>query len=127
MSGCGKPWCQNEYCKTGKQNRHSDPLASMTAAAILGLVRPMIEAVNLQRTGTHVAPVYFCTDQAGQQRRVLAEILAAEDPALAGGKTYELPWCVAAVEAGAGELDKAREWLENRAPARGEGHDGLQT
>ena len=40
----------------------------------------------------------------------------------AGAKTkpYDLAWCVAAVEATAGDLEKAREWLEHWAPARGE-------
>ncbi|KAI9373980.1 ubiquitin fusion degradation protein UFD1-domain-containing protein [Aspergillus egyptiacus] len=123
MSGCGKSWCQNKFCKTGKQNcQPSEPPASMTA--ILGVTRPLIDAIELQGKGSHTAPFYFCTDHAGQQRRVLAEMLAAEDPA-AGRKTYDLPWCVAAVEAAAGDLDKAREWLENWAPARGEGQGSL--
>jgi hypothetical protein len=122
MKGCCKSWCQNEYCKTGKQNRHqlSDSAASMSAAAILSLVRPLIDAVGLQGKGPHTAPFYFCTDQAGQQRRNIAEILAAENHGTAGKKTYDLAWCVAAVEAAGSDLGKAREWLENWAPARGE-------
>ncbi|CEL02431.1 hypothetical protein ASPCAL03601 [Aspergillus calidoustus] len=121
MSGCGKPWCLNEYCKTGKQNRNpSEASTSMSAAEILALVRPLIDKVDLQRKGSHSAPLYLCADQAGQQRRVLAEMIAAEEPEVSGRKAYELPWCVAAVEAASGELDKAREWLENWAPAKGE-------
>ncbi|KAF7116564.1 hypothetical protein CNMCM5793_005045 [Aspergillus hiratsukae] len=124
MTGCGKPWCQNEYCKTGKQHRLSSTTGdggstSMSAAQILALVRPLIDAVNLRRDAPNTAPFYFCTDQVGQQRRILAEMLAAEGT-MSGGKTYDLPWCVAAVEATAGNLDKAREWLTNWAPAKDE-------
>ncbi|RDW67103.1 putative ubiquitin fusion degradation protein (Ufd1) [Aspergillus mulundensis] len=123
MKGCGKAWCQNEFCKTGKANRPQSPerSASMTAATtILDHVRPLVDAVDLQGKGPHTSPFYFCTDQAGQQRRGLAEMLAVEEDGTAGKKTYDLPWCVAALEAAGGELDKAREWLENCAPARGE-------
>lgn len=128
LSGCGKPWCQNEYCKTGKQHRQPSEIpASMSTATIMNSVRPLIDAADLQGKGPHTAPFYFCTDQAGQQRRSLAEMLAAEASEADGRKTYDLPWCVAAVEAAAGELEKAREWLENWAPARGEGVDGLPT
>ncbi|GLB01735.1 hypothetical protein AtubIFM57258_000145 [Aspergillus tubingensis] len=128
MSGCGKSWCQNEYCKTGKQARPSSTSgvsAPMGAAAILAAVRPLLDAVNLQGDAPNTAPFYFCTDQAGQQRRIAAEMLSAEG-AVADGKTYALPWCVSAVETTAGNLDKAREWLENWAPAQGEGTYSLQ-
>ncbi|KAL4902866.1 hypothetical protein BDW74DRAFT_180564 [Aspergillus multicolor] len=125
MKGCGQAWCRNEYCKTGKANREQIPerSASMSAATILGQVRPLVDAVDLQGKGPHTSPFYFCTDQAGQQRRGFAEMLAAEEGGTAGKKTYDLPWCVAAIEAAGGELDKARDWLENCAPARGEGVD----
>ncbi|EAW13325.1 putative ubiquitin fusion degradation protein (Ufd1) [Aspergillus clavatus NRRL 1] len=124
MTGCGKSWCQNEYCKTGKQQREppgtsNDGPASMSAAAILTLVRPLIDALNLRRDTPNTAPLYLCTDQVGQQRRILAEMIAAEGTAT-GGKAYDFPWCVAAVEATAGSVDNAREWLANWAPARGE-------
>lgn len=123
MSGCGKPWCQNEYCKTGKQNRQpaSDTPASMSAAAILNLVRPIIDGADLHGKGPHTAPFYFCTDQSSQQRRGIADMLAVGDHESAGGRTYDLPWCIAAVEAVGCDPDKAQEWLENWAPARGEG------
>ncbi|RHZ52723.1 putative ubiquitin fusion degradation protein (Ufd1) [Aspergillus thermomutatus] len=124
MSGCGKSWCQNEYCKTGKQQRLSSDTGdggstSMSAAKILALVRPLIDAINFRRDAPNTAPFYLCTDQVGQQRRILAEMIAAEG-AMSGGKAYDLPWCVAAVEATAGNLDKAREWLTNWAPAKDE-------
>ena len=97
----------------------------MGAAAILAAVRPLLDAVNLQGDAPNTALFYFCTDQAGQQRRIAAEMLSAEG-AVADGKTYALPWCVSAVETTAGNLDKAREWLENWAPAQGEGTYSLQ-
>ena len=133
MSGCGKPWCQNEYCKNGRQAKKSSTSDrsidtqtnnALPAATALATVRPLIDAVGLQsgRPNT-TAPFYFCTDQVGQQRRVLAEMLAAECTAT-GGKTYNLAWCIAAVEATAGNMEKAPEWLENWAPAQGEDSSG---
>jgi hypothetical protein len=77
MSGCGKPWCQNEYCKTGKQARPSSTSgasAPLGAAAILAAVRPLLDAVNLRGNAPNTAPFYLCTDQTGQQRRIAAEI-----------------------------------------------------
>lgn len=121
MTGCGKPWCQNEYCKTGKQTKQqtSQPTASMSAANILTTVRPLLNAITFQPDTLNTAPFYFCADQSGQQRRSLAEIIAAEE-AMTDGKTYGLAWCIAAVEATGGNLEKAKEWLENWAPAQGE-------
>ena len=126
MTGCGKSWCQNEYCKTGRQARQAsacDPSSapvSMGAAAILSIVRPLLDTVNLRGESPNTTPFYLCTDQVGQQRRIAAEMCAAETTKT-GGKTYDLPWYVAAMEATAGNLEKAREWLENWAPAQGEG------
>ncbi|PYH47256.1 putative ubiquitin fusion degradation protein (Ufd1) [Aspergillus saccharolyticus JOP 1030-1] len=102
MSGCGKSWCQNEYCKTGK------------------LARKPSEPCNLmQGDKPNHAPFYLCTDQVSQQRRALAESLAAASFA-AEEKSWDLAWCVAAVEACAGDPERSREWLEKWAPARGE-------
>lgn len=121
MTGCGKPWCQNEYCKTGKQAKQqtSEQTASMSAANILTTVRPLVNAISFQADTPNTAPFYFCADQTGQQRRSLAEMIAAEG-AITDGKTYDLAWCIAAVEATGESLEKAKEWLENWAPAQGE-------
>lgn len=123
ITGCGKPWCQNEYCKTGKQTKQSTSNiqpATMSAADILNVVRPLIDGVKLQPgAGRNTAPFYFCTDQASQQRRTLAEMITAEG-VVSEGRAYDLEWCVAAVEAAGGDLDKAKEWLSNWAPAKGE-------
>lgn len=132
MSGCGKSWCQNEYCKNGRlakqssASEHSNgPQANgLPAATALATVRPLIEAIGLQRGEPNKAPFYLCTDQVGQQRRLLAEMLATEC-AVNGGKTYDLAWCIAAVEATAGNMDRAPEWLENWAPAHGEDSGAL--
>lgn len=138
MAGCAKPWCQNEYCKTGRQHHHQPQpqpqQQQQSTATILATTRPLLNAIAFHADTPNSAPFYFCTDQTGQQRRVLAEMLAADggggsDSGGSGGggggagaktKTYDLAWCVAAVEATAGDLEKAREWLEHWAPARGE-------
>ncbi|OJJ46346.1 hypothetical protein ASPZODRAFT_159302 [Penicilliopsis zonata CBS 506.65] len=126
MAGCGKPWCQNEYCKTGNQNRKStkQPAETMSAADILARTRPLLEAITFQQDDgntmpNNTAPFYLCTDQASQQRRILAETIASESE-VAGPKAYSVEWCIAAVEAGSGDLDRARDWLANWAPAKGE-------
>jgi len=121
MTGCGKPWCQNEYCKTGKQKTQSaaGASASMSVADVMKVTRPLVDAVNVQPNVLNTAPFYFCTDETGQHRRKLAEMIFAEGSA-AGGKQYDLAWCVAAAEAAGGDLDKMREWLAKWAPAQGE-------
>ncbi|KAJ5681545.1 uncharacterized protein N7477_001485 [Penicillium maclennaniae] len=119
MTGCGKPWCRNEYCKTGKQKVHPDAAtpAAMSVADITKLTRPLAEGVNVQPEASNTAPFYFCTDETGQHRRKLAEMIFAEGPT-AGGKVYDLEWCVAGAEAAGSDLDKTREWLSRWAPAR---------
>lgn len=125
MTGCGKTWCRNQYCKTGRQNMSASPDAqpatTMTTKEILSIVKPLIDAVNVQPSATNPAPLYFCTDETSQRRRTLAEMIAAEGAvAVAGGKAYDVEWCIAAVEAAGGDLGKAREWLGNWAPSKGE-------
>ncbi|KAK5788642.1 hypothetical protein VI817_009600 [Penicillium citrinum] len=120
MSGCGKPWCQNEYCKNGKQKRDSESAsAAMSVAEIMKVTKPLVEALNVQPDATNTAPFYFCTDETGQHRRNLAEMVHAESVA-GGEKVYDLAWCIAGAEAGGGDLEKTREWLARWAPAQGE-------
>lgn len=121
MTGCGKPWCQNEYCKTGRSRAHpgSEPPATMSVADIMKVTRPLTDAVNVHPDKPNTAPFYFCTDETGQHRRNLADMIFAEGLA-EGAKAYDLPWCVAGAEAAGGDLDKAREWLARWAPAQGE-------
>ena len=47
-------------------------------------------------------------------------MLAAEDWGPAGKGGYDFEWCVGALEAEGGDLDAARKWLINWAPARNE-------
>jgi hypothetical protein len=100
ITGCGKVWCHNEYCKTAKKG------PALTTKDALPLIQPLLE-----RMSDKGEPIYFCTDEASQKRRNLAEMLAGE-------KVWDLEWCVAACEAESGNLEKARTWLENWAPRR---------
>jgi len=123
MSGCGKPWCQNKYCKTGGTNAHpGSPQATVTAKDALPMIKPLVDSAVTRE------PVFFCVDEASQRRRAMAEMMAATDAAMANGnsdadgeeKSYELEWCIAALEAEHNDMGKAREWLKGRAPGRGE-------
>lgn len=103
ITGCGKSWCNNEYCKTAKSKvqKNLSPLATKDAVP---LVAPLMESVwNTSET------MYFCVDEGSQKRRKLAELLAGE-------KAFDLEWCVAACEAESGNLDRARQWLQDWAP-----------
>ncbi|KAI1483174.1 ubiquitin fusion degradation protein UFD1-domain-containing protein [Daldinia eschscholtzii] len=105
MQGCGKRWCANEWCKTGRANMKLEPKPS-TAQLVLPQIKPLIESVrDVQK------PMYFCVDEANQRRRKLAEMLAAEGD-------WDLEWCIAACEAEGANLDMARGWLINWAPSK---------
>jgi hypothetical protein len=106
ITGCGKRWCANEWCKTGRKNIDLDALPSGAAAA-LPLVKPLVVDAVDERW----KPMHLCVDEGSQQRRKLAEMLAAEG-------RWDLEWCVAACEAEGANLDRAREWLTSWAPMR---------
>ncbi|EER28318.1 hypothetical protein CPC735_061910 [Coccidioides posadasii C735 delta SOWgp] len=113
LSGCGKSWCRNEYCKTGRANMG---ISSVSAKEALALVKPLINAVSIPVGGQdleNTSPLYFCSDENNQTRRKLAELLASE----AG---YELGWGVAAIQEAGGDIDRAKDWLKNWAPKKGE-------
>jgi hypothetical protein len=97
-TGCGKKWCQNEYCKTAT----SGPAVTMKDA--LPKIQPLMSTM-WDRT----KPMCFCVDEGSQKRRGLAEMVAAE-------RIYDLEWCVAAFESEGGNLDAGRTWLNNWAP-----------
>ncbi|CZT12962.1 related to PRLI-interacting factor K [Rhynchosporium agropyri] len=104
ISGCGKAWCRNVYCKTAKsKDGNGDALTTQLA---LPMVRPLMEAIP-----DKTKPCHFCVDEGSQKRRVLAEMLGAEG-------VYELEWCVAGLEAEGGGLDNGRVWLGNWAPKK---------
>lgn len=132
LSGCGKGWCRNAFCRSGRKNgglavEGEEVVATKEA---LPMVKPFVEDVVRGER-----PLHFCVDEASQRRRVLAEMLAAEGGADGvGGKGmvgngegegggYALEWCVAALEAEGGELERARVWLRNWATSRAEAGD----
>jgi hypothetical protein len=111
LTGCGKAWCANEYCKTGRTNKDTSN-ASLSTKDALPLVKPFVAAAI-----TGAEPLHFCVDESSQKRRAMAEMLSAE-PGLTGQGGYALEWCIAALEAEGGDLGKAREWLGNFALQR---------
>lgn len=106
MTGCGKQWCANEWCKTGRKNLGLEPKAT-GAAPLMAEIKPLVQDVDDKSK-----PMFFCVDEGGQKRRMVADVLATEG-------IWDLEWCVAAAEAEGPKLDKAREWLKNWAPAKG--------
>ncbi|KKY35596.1 putative ubiquitin fusion degradation protein [Diaporthe ampelina] len=108
MSGCNKPWCSNEWCKTGRKNLGTEPKAPAGGAAgLIQEVKPLVAEVD-----DRSKLMYFCVDEGGQKRRMVAEVLASEG-------IWDLEWCIAAAEAEGPNMDKGREWLRNWAPAKG--------
>ena len=105
ISGCGKTWCKNEYCKTAKAKSGKGGPA-ISAQTALPMVKPLTDTISNKS-----APMYFCVDEGSQKRRVLAEMLAGEG-------IFDFEWCVAAFEAEGGNLEGARTWLQNWAPKR---------
>jgi hypothetical protein len=105
MTGCGKKWCRNEWCKTGRTNTNLE-LKGSSAQAVLPIIKPLLDTFRDTQT-----PMFFCVDESNQRRRVLAEMLASE-------KVWDLEWCIAASETEGPNLDRAREWLMNWAPMK---------
>jgi hypothetical protein len=106
ITGCGKSWCANEHCKTGRVNLGvAKPEDKMSAKDALPLIKPLMDGLGKGE------PLHFCVDEAGQRRRKTAAMMAEEG-------TYELEWWVKALEAENGEIDAARTWLGNWAPQR---------
>ncbi|KAI9786115.1 MAG: hypothetical protein M1839_007525 [Geoglossum umbratile] len=129
LTGCGKPWCRNEYCKSGRKNlgvteEYGQPLNSQH---ILPMVKPFVEKLeDVKRS-----PLHFCVDEASQRRRGLAEMMSAVDThGQSNGKGkereasekdgYDFEWCIAALEAESGNVERAATWLGNWAPSRAE-------
>ncbi|CAD0098391.1 unnamed protein product [Aureobasidium mustum] len=109
VTGCGKSWCRNTFCKTGRTNTGEGGAVNTKDA--LPMIKPFVDASILP---TAAKPLHFCVDEASQTRRALAEMLKEEHGMK--GEVYSLPWCVGALEAENGQADKAREWLGNWAP-----------
>jgi len=112
VTGCGKAWCRDEYCKTGRKSLGIG--GNVTTKDALPMIKPFMNGLA---HGDGRSPLHFCVDERSQKSRVLAAMLAAEgDQASRGG--YSLEWCVGALEAEGGDLDGARQWLKNWAPTR---------
>jgi len=111
VTGCGKSWCGNAMCRTGRKNLHA-PEQGKSIREAMPLVKPLVEslATAAEKPGHGIVPLQFCVDETCQRYRTLAEMLAAEG-------VYSLEWCVGAVEA-TGGIGDAREWLSNWAPKK---------
>lgn len=104
-TGCGRKECQNPACaeRAGKMS-----------------VKDAMQAVK-------GAGVGLCVDRRTEEWRALAEGLsiesAVDDEGGNGGKGkggWGVEWCVAAVEAAGGDVEKARRWLEREGVRVGE-------
>ena len=113
LTGCGKAFCRNEFCKSGRKNLELN--TNITTKDALPMIKPFLD--NLAQGST---PFHFCVDESSQKRRNVAEMLAAEDGGMTGKGGYAFAWCVGALEADGGDLDAARLWLKNFAPTRKE-------
>jgi len=129
LTGCNQSWCRNAFCKTGRKSLGLSPQGqTIGLKEALIMIKPILDSLKDMET-----PVSFCTDETGQSRRTLADMIAAEggsgiSSAKGKGKeesgessSYDLEWAVAALEAGGGDLDKGRAWLRDYAPTKAEG------
>ena len=109
LTGCQKSWCRNQFCKQGRvQSGRSESEVGITAKDALPMVKPYIDAI-----GNVDSPLHFCVGEDSQVRRSMAHFLAA-----GGEEEFDLEWSIAALEAEAGDADKARTWLQYWAPSR---------
>jgi hypothetical protein len=115
LTGCGKGWCRNEYCRSGRKNLGQEDKSVPTKEAI-PLVKPFLEGMDGRGYST---PLHFCVDERSQKNRTLAEMMTAEK-GIEGKGGYGLEWCAAALEAEGGDLDRGRSWLKGFAPQRSE-------
>ncbi|KAF2133193.1 ubiquitin fusion degradation protein-like protein [Dothidotthia symphoricarpi CBS 119687] len=115
LTGCGKAWCRNEYCRTGRKNLGQGDKSVPTREAI-PLVKGFLDGMDGRGYST---PLHFCVDERSQKSRTLAEMLSAET-GIEGKGGYGLEWCAAGLEAEGGDLEKGRAWLKGWAPQRSE-------
>ncbi|KAF2766432.1 UFD1-domain-containing protein [Teratosphaeria nubilosa] len=113
VTGCGKPWCRNAFCKSGRA--HLAVPGTLTTKDALPMVKPLL--VGLAE-GDSATPLHFCVDEAAQKGRVVAGLLAAERGVK--GEVFDEAWCVGALEAVGCDVEGARAWLRNFAPTKGE-------
>lgn len=113
LTGCGRAWCGNEFCRTGRGGQAVGTKEGMP------LVKKFLDGLfeGDEAEGTWVTGLHFCVDEASQRRRRVAETLFAEMEAGMRAKRYGWEWCVGALEAEGGDAERARQWLENYAPS----------
>ena len=121
ISGCGKQWCRNPLCKSGRtslarDNNHekTEIGKSMTLSEAMPLAKPYVD--GLMQLGGNT-PLHLCTDETNQRRRSLATMLSAEGSDIPAARMFNFEWCMAAIEACNGDTSKAHEWLKNFAPS----------
>ncbi|KAK5016843.1 hypothetical protein LTR39_001870 [Cryomyces antarcticus] len=118
LAGCGHGWCSNRYCKTGRKNTGgAGAEKGVSAKDAIPMIKPFLDGLA---TGEAASPLHFCVDESSQRRRELAEMLAAEEGGVGGKGGYSREWCVGALEAEGGDLDRARAWLKGWALRRDE-------
>ncbi|MDI1486043.1 MAG: hypothetical protein OHK93_004232 [Ramalina farinacea] len=127
LTGCNQPWCRNEICKSGRKQGGVDTESNLGSKDAMAIIRPLLDRLRDLQTS-----IYFCVDEPSQKRRLLATFLSAETfdvtsntkgkgKAVEGTSAgWDIEWCVAALEAESGDLDKARGWLKGFAPTRAE-------
>jgi hypothetical protein len=109
VTGCGKAWCRNDNCKTGRANLGLPSLAGSIREA-LPVVQPALKELD---AGGEVS---FCVDDEGHQTKELADKIAMTG-------VWNLEWCAAAAEAvggGGGHEREVLDWLDKFAPKKAE-------
>ncbi|KAL1954572.1 hypothetical protein VTO42DRAFT_1047 [Malbranchea cinnamomea] len=121
LTGCRKSWCRNIYCKTGctnlgdiRDDRTSGTLPQ-TPKDALAFIKPLVDSVSVRPESVNTTPLYFCTDETTQHRKEMVDVLVDQEQG-----QYERIWCIAAVDRAAGDLQKAKRWLRDWAPRKGE-------
>lgn len=122
LTGCGKSWCRNSFCKTGQTHLatvNNSKVEAISTKDALPLIKPYVNATALSDRSS---ALHFCVDASAQQSRVIATVMTAESELGMGvkGGGYDFAWCIAALEAERGDADKARAWLHDYAPRRDE-------
>lgn len=129
LTGCNQPWCMNEYCKTGRLHRDPEGAGAAQQGVLtkeaMSMIKPFLERIwDLEGKDKEGSPLHFCVDEAGQRRRMVADGLATvhhdDDEKEQEGKGWDAEWWLAALGVAGDDVDKARTWLGNFAPRRGE-------
>ncbi|KAF1812893.1 hypothetical protein P152DRAFT_473426 [Eremomyces bilateralis CBS 781.70] len=107
LAGCGKGFCTNEFCKTGRGNLGIPAIGGAKDA--VAAVGEFVKGVKKDGEG---GPLHFCVDEASQGRKKVAEEKGRE--VSVGG--WRMEWWVKALETERGDVKGAASWLERFAP-----------